>query len=70
MLAEFGVVQLAVWLMTVGVVAGIPVAVIALVFRLGQRSSPARPEEVLRARFARGEMTQAEFEAAMSALRR
>jgi len=35
MLAEFGVAQLAVWLMTVGVVVGIPVAIIALVFRLG-----------------------------------
>jgi uncharacterized membrane protein len=40
------------------------------VFRLGRRTSSDKPEEVRRSRFARGEMTQAEFDAAMSALAR
>ena len=67
---EFGASQFVVWLMTVAVIVGIPVAVIALIFRLGQRSASSKPEEALRARFARGEMTQAEFDAAMRALGR
>jgi uncharacterized membrane protein len=67
---ELGVSQVVVWLMTVAVVVGIPVAVLAVVFRLGRRSASDKPEEILRSRFARGEMTQAEFDAAMSALGR
>jgi uncharacterized membrane protein len=67
---ELGVSQVVVWLMTVSVIVGIPVAVLAVVFRLGRRSASDTPEAVLRSRFARGEMTQAEFDAAMSAVGR
>jgi len=62
--------ELVVWLMTVAVVVVIPIAVLVIVFRLGRRSASDTPEAVLRSRFARGEMTQAEFDAAMSALGR
>ena len=39
---ELGVSQIAVWLATVGVIVGIPVALIVFVFRLGQGRTLAR----------------------------
>ncbi len=67
---EFGASQLVLLLMTVAVIVGIPVAVLSLIFRLGQRSASVKPEEVLRSRFARGEITRDEFDAALRALGR
>jgi uncharacterized membrane protein len=67
---ELGVSQIAVWLATVGVIVLIPVALVVFVFRLGQGRASAKPEQVVRSRFARGEMTQDEFDAAMCALGR
>ena len=65
---DLSVGQVAVWLVTVAVTIGIPVAVLAFVFRLGRRTVSTKPEEVLRSRFARGEMTQDEFDAASRVL--
>jgi hypothetical protein len=39
---ELGVSQVAVWLATVGVIVGIPVALVVFVFRLGQGRTSAR----------------------------
>lgn len=70
MTMDFGVSEVVAWLLSIGVIGGISVAVLAFVFWLGQRSASDKPEEVLRARFARGEMTRDEFEAALRALGR
>jgi uncharacterized membrane protein len=67
---ELGVSQMVLWLTTVAVIVGIPIAALALVFLLGRRSATRSPEAALRSRFARGDITQAEFDAAMSALGR
>lgn len=67
---EIGIGQAVLLLMTVGLMAGLPAAVLAVAYRLGRRSAPGTPEAVLRSRFARGEITQAEFDAAVSALGR
>ena len=45
---ELGVSQVAVWLATVGVIVGIPVALIVFVFRLGQGRAPARRKRLSR----------------------
>ncbi|HEY5628364.1 MAG TPA: SHOCT domain-containing protein [Candidatus Limnocylindrales bacterium] len=67
---EIGLDEVLVWLLSIAVIGGIPVAVIAFVFAMGQRSASDRPEEVLRSRFARGEITRDEFEAGLRALGR
>ena len=67
---ELGVGQIAGWLAAVAVIIGIPLALATFIFRVGQRSASAKTEESLRSRFARGEMTQDEFEAALRALGR
>lgn len=67
---ELGVGQVVMLLMAGAVTVGIPITVLVLVFRLGRRSATHSPEETLRSRFARGEITQAEFDAARSALGR
>lgn len=67
---EIGLDEVLVWLLSIAVIGAIPVAVLAFVFRMGQRSASDKPEEVLRARFARGEMTRDEFQAALRALGR
>ena len=39
-----GVGEIAVWLVTTGVVVGLPVAILVFVFRLGRRSASRPPE--------------------------
>ena len=54
------------WLAVVAVTIAIPVAIIAVVVRLARRGRED-PKKVLRERLSRGEITPAEYEAAMRA---
>jgi uncharacterized membrane protein len=67
---ELGFSQVVAWLIAVPVIVAILIAVLAFVLWLGRRWASEKPEDVLRSRFAHGEMTQAEFDTAMSDLAR